>query len=113
MDEEEKNVLMFISFTRDEMASVLRQPYSDENGAMMLDFSESLLEGAELIARKHTYKKDSEEGMLDVVEHMGFLLERITKYYISHKAGLTRRRLIRKQTRMTATMIFIPRSSTL
>ncbi|MCK5783271.1 MAG: hypothetical protein KAH06_02410 [Desulfobacterales bacterium] len=87
LDEEGKNVLMFISFTRDEMAGVLKQPYSDENGAMMLDFSESLLEGAELIAGKHTFKKDAEEDMLDVVENMEFLLERINKYYISHKAG--------------------------
>jgi hypothetical protein len=54
---------------------------------MMLDFSESLLEVAELIAEKHVGKNCGEEGMLNVVERMEFLLERITKYYISHKAG--------------------------
>jgi hypothetical protein len=87
MDEEDENVLLFITYTRDELKEILSQPYNDENGALMLDFSESLLEGANLMASKHIHKENVEESMLVVVNQMEFLLERINKYYIAHKAG--------------------------
>ena len=87
LDDEEKNVLMFIAFTRDEMKEVISQAYTEENGALMLDFSDSLLEGSELIASKHTQKKDFKEAMLVTMKRNLFLLERITKYYIAFRAG--------------------------
>ncbi len=86
-DDEDSGVLTFISFSRDEMEGILKQPYSEENGALMLDFSESLLEGASLIAGKHHNEEDAEANQLVVVKQMAFLLERINKYYIAHKAG--------------------------
>ena len=86
-DEEEQGVLTFISYARDEMVGMIKQPYTEENGALMLDFSESLLEGASLIAGKHLHEEDAEERELVVVKQMGFLLERVNKYYIAHKAG--------------------------
>lgn len=87
IDEEERNVLLFITYTRDELYETLSKPYNEENGALMLDFSESLLEGAELMASKHIRKDNVEEGMLVISKRMEFLLERINKYYIAHKAG--------------------------
>lgn len=87
LDEEGKNILSFLSFTHDDLKETLSQPYSEENGALMIDYSESLLEGAELIAQKHHNKKDSKERMIVVTERMLFLLERITKYYIAFRAG--------------------------
>ncbi len=87
IDEETQGVLSFIVFARDEMKITLKQPYSEENGAMMLDFSESLLEGATLIGQKLFQKDDTEQAGLVTVKQMEFLLERINKYYIAHKAG--------------------------
>lgn len=87
IDEEAEGVLTFIVFSRDEMKSTLKQPYSEENGAMMLDFSESLLEGASLIGQKLFQKNDTDHAGLVTVKQMEFLLERINKYYIAHKAG--------------------------
>ncbi len=86
-DDEVKGVLTFIEFSRDEMKTTITQPYSEENGAMMLDFSESLLEGATLIGQKQIVKNDTEQTGLISVKQMEFLLERINKYYIAHKAG--------------------------
>ncbi|MEN8199467.1 MAG: hypothetical protein ABFR63_05270 [Thermodesulfobacteriota bacterium] len=86
-DEEAMGVLTFISFSRDEMEGTLKQPYSEENGALMLDFSESLLEGASLIAGKQGSEADAAAAELVIVKQMGFLLERMNKYYIAHKAG--------------------------
>ncbi len=86
-DEEEQGILTFVEYARDEMKITIKQPYSEENGAMMLDFSESLLEGASLIGQKYFNEENVEEAGLVAVKKMGFLLERISKYYIAHKAG--------------------------
>lgn len=86
-DDEEQGVLTFVEYARDEMKATLKQPYSEENGALMLDFSESLLEGATLIGENHFNKSNAEEAELLTVKRMEFLLERISKYYIAHKAG--------------------------
>ncbi|MCI5164643.1 MAG: hypothetical protein D3903_00795 [Candidatus Electrothrix sp. GM3_4] len=53
----------------------------------MIDYSESLLEGAEFIAKRYTHQNKSEEVMLVSVEHSLFLLERINKFYIAYQGG--------------------------
>ena len=85
---EEKNVMLFFGFTRDEMKETLSQEYSLENGALIMDYSESLLEGTELISAKHKNLNAVSETMLVNVEKMEFLLERINKFYIAHYSGL-------------------------
>lgn len=86
-DEEQKSMLLFLQFTHDELKDTVNKPYSKERGALMLDYSETLLEGAELLAKKHTHKNDKKEQMLIITERMKFLLERITKYYIAFRGG--------------------------
>ena len=53
----------------------------------MLDYSETLLEGAESIASAHNYDFSDEEKMLMVTKKMEYLLERITKYYMAINVG--------------------------
>jgi len=84
---EEKNIAIFLSYTRDELDKALAKPYSLENGALMIDFSESLLEGADFLSGVYGKGKTGEAGMLAEVENLMFLLERVNKYYIAHKAG--------------------------
>lgn len=86
-DKEAKNIATFLVHTRNELDNVLTKPYSQENGALMIDFSESLLEGANVLAAKHLKGNNAEETMLVEVERLNFLLERINKYYIVHHAG--------------------------
>lgn len=88
LGEEEKNVMLFFKFTRDEMKEALAADYSLENGALIMDYSESLLEGAELIASRHKNLNAESETMLVTVERLEFLLERINKFYIAHYSGL-------------------------
>lgn len=88
-NKEQQRMMQFMSFTMDEIKETIGQTYSKENGALMLDYSETLLEGAESIAQKHIHKGDKTEAMLVAVEKMIFLLERATKYYIAFKAGFT------------------------
>lgn len=83
---EEKNLGKFLAYTHGELASMMGKPYTKEAGALMIDYSESLLEGANSLAGKHK-GKGAEVGMLGEVEQLLFLLERVNKYYIAHKAG--------------------------
>lgn len=84
---EEKNIAIFLSATRDDLDKTLAKPYSLETGALMIDFSESLLEGADFFSGVYGKGKTGEAGMLSEIENLIFLLERVNKYYIAHKAG--------------------------
>lgn len=85
---EERNVLSFFKFTLSDLEDVINEPFSNENGALIIDLGESLLEGAELIVSKHKDSSNQAELMLLTVERMELLLERVNKYYISHYSGL-------------------------
>ena len=85
---EEENIMTFLNYTYDELETTLATSYSKEHAALLIDYSESLLEGAEFLSSRHRSKKaDSEEHMLVEAENLRFLLERINKLYIAHKAG--------------------------
>ncbi|WP_446008333.1 hypothetical protein [Candidatus Electrothrix sp.] len=84
---EEKNIVVYLEYTTEELLNLVDKPYSKENGALMIDYSESLLEGAEFVAQQHMQKGNAEEEMLVAVEEMLFFLERINKFYIAYQAG--------------------------
>jgi hypothetical protein len=85
-DEEEETVAIFLDYTYNELKNILNKPYSKDNGALIIDYSESLMEGGAFIAEGHIHKESPEEVMLVMVEHMLFLLERINKLYIAYQA---------------------------
>ncbi|MCI5143258.1 MAG: hypothetical protein D3909_16340, partial [Candidatus Electrothrix sp. ATG1] len=86
-NKEERDIVVFLEYTMSELLTIVNKPYSKENGALMIDYSESLLEGAEFVAEQHIHSQDNEESMLVTAEHMLFLLERINKFYIAYQAG--------------------------
>jgi len=88
-DKKQQRMVKFMSFTLDEIKETAAQPYTNERGALMLDYSETLLEGAESLAKKYIHKKDKKEKMLITTKKMTFLLERATKYYIAFRDGFS------------------------
>jgi len=88
-DKKQLRMVKFMSFTLDEIKKTISQPYTNERGALMLDYSETLLEGAESLTKKYTHKNDKKEEMLITTKKMNFLLERATKYYIAFKDGFS------------------------
>lgn len=84
---EEKNIVVYLEYTLDELLDLVDKPYRKEHGALMIDYSESLLEGAEFVTKQHIRKENSEEVMLVSVDELLFLLERINKFYIAYQAG--------------------------
>jgi len=85
--ENTKKILTFLAYSRDQITEAISMPYSPDNSALILDYSEILLEGAEKIAKVHSYSFSNEEQMLIDVKSMAYLLERISKYYMVFQSG--------------------------
>ncbi len=86
-NESTKKLLTFLAYSRDQITETVAMPYSVENSAIILDYSEILLEGAEKIATRHSYTFSQEEQMLINVKNMAYLIERMSKYYMVFQAG--------------------------
>lgn len=79
-----ENLIVFIEFTVADLVSVVNEPYSELNGALMIDFGESILEGIDAILETEA---TSLKTNLIAIEDLKFNLERMTKYYISFRGG--------------------------
>ena len=82
-DEDSKDVLAFLDYSKEKMMEVLEDPLNKDNPSLMLDYSEILLEGAESISRNIEYTPSAEENMLMRMKDISFLISRMTKYYIA------------------------------
>ncbi len=94
--EDTRNLLNFLIFGSEQISETITEPFDVENAALMLDYSEVLLEGAESIANEYSYTFSKEEQMLISVKNMAYLVERMTKYYMAFQAGFTDHNNIRQ-----------------
>jgi len=83
-----KNILDFLTYNTDEIKALIEEKSTQESSILMLDYSESFLEGANSIALAHKYEFTSEEKMLMEVKEFEYLLERVSKYYIASNLNL-------------------------
>ena len=86
-DSDTKDILEFLAYSKDQIEQIFNEKADKEKAALMLDYSETLLEGADSIANTHKYDFSDEEKMLMVTKEMEYLLERITKYYMTIHVG--------------------------
>ncbi len=86
-DTDTKDILEFLSYSKEQIEDIFSHKPDKEKVALMLDYSETLLEGANSIANTHAYKFSKEEKMLMMTKKMKYLLERIMKYYIASYIG--------------------------
>ena len=86
-DTDTKDILEFLAYSKDQIEEIFNEKVDKEKAALMLDYSETLLEGADSIANSHKYDFSEEEKMLMVTKEMEYLLERITKYYMALHVG--------------------------
>jgi hypothetical protein len=86
-DADTKDILEFLAYSKDQIEQIFNEKVDKESAALMLDYSETLLEGADSIANAHKYDFSDEEKMLMVTKEMEYLLERVTKYYMAIHVG--------------------------
>lgn len=86
-DADTNNILEFLAYSKEEILNILQKEPSSEYAILMLDYSETLLEGADSIGRTYAYTFSREEEMLVVSKNISYLLERIMKYYMALYQG--------------------------
>jgi hypothetical protein len=86
-DEDTKNILEFLTYSKDQIEELLQKKPNKKDAALMLDYSETLLEGANSIAKAHSYIFSRSEKMLMLGKNMEFLAERSAKYYLALGIG--------------------------
>jgi len=82
-DGDTKDILEFLAYSKDQIEQMFNEKADKESAALMLDYSETLLEGADSIATAHKYDFSDEEKMLMITKKIEYLLERVMKYYIA------------------------------
>lgn len=83
-----KNILDFLIYNKNEIKELLTERVNKERCILILDYSESFLEGANSIASVHSYTFSHEEKMLMSMKELEYLLERVSKYYIASNLHL-------------------------
>lgn len=83
-----KNILDFLTYNKNEIKELLTKGVNKETSILILDYSESFLEGANSIASVHIYAFSDEEKMLMSMKELEYLLERVSKYYIASNLNL-------------------------
>ncbi|RRS30301.1 MAG: hypothetical protein P794_07570 [Epsilonproteobacteria bacterium (ex Lamellibrachia satsuma)] len=86
-DTDTKDILEFLAYSKDQIEQIFAEKPDKEKAALMLDYSETLLEGADSIAAAHKYEFSREEKMIMVTKKMEYLFERVTKYYMALHVG--------------------------
>lgn len=88
-DEEIRNLLSFVEMSSEEFKEVSTEAYSLDNAQLILDLSESMLEGSEYVLS--TLKETmgiNESNMVVLAARQSVLAQRIAKYYIAYQSGI-------------------------
>lgn len=80
--------LMFIEVIWADLKETLSQEYSRDTGLLVIDMGEVLLEGSENVTKVLYEGGVKESGMINVIEHQRYLVERMAKLYVISIAGL-------------------------
>jgi hypothetical protein len=82
-----KDLLKYLNYNKENIEKLLLQKVTKERSLKMLDYSEILLEGADSIAKEHSYLFNTEEAMLMNIKKYEYLIERLGKFYMASGLG--------------------------
>jgi len=88
-DPEIKNLLSFVELSMEDFRSTANEPFNLDNAQLIIDLSESMLEGSQYVVDSLKEKVNQNESV--IVGKAGkqrMLAQRIAKYYIAYQAGI-------------------------
>jgi hypothetical protein len=87
-EKEIQDVLSFQSFAFTEFKALVTQPYNSENGALVLDLSETLLETShDVVLKLEALSKRPKDRIVNLAGRQRMLSQRIAKFYIAYRLG--------------------------
>ena len=88
-DSEIKNLLDFVTLSSNELKEIANRDFTPDNAHLILDLTESMLEGNQYIVdslkKSHNIK---ESNILEKAAKQRMLSQRIAKYYIAYQSGI-------------------------
>jgi hypothetical protein len=88
-DPEIKNLIAFVNMSEDELESTAKKPFSLDNAQLVLDLSESMLEGSQYIVDSlKSMTKTKGSAFVSISGKQRMLAQRIAKYYIAYQSGI-------------------------
>jgi hypothetical protein len=88
-DEEINNLLDFVELSSNDFNRTINQPFSLDNAQLILDLSESMLEGSQYVVDSlKSSIKIEESQIIEIVGKQRMLAQRIAKYYIAYQTGI-------------------------
>jgi len=88
-DPEIKNLLDFVALSSDDLKELASKEFSLDNAQLILDLSESMLEGSQYVFDSLQKRlKIKESNIIAIATKQRMLSQRIAKYYISYQSGI-------------------------
>ena len=88
-DPEIKNLLSFVELSIEDFKSTANEPFNLDNAQLIIDLSESMLEGSQYVVDSLKEKvKEKESAIVGKSGKQRMLAQRIAKYYIAYQAEI-------------------------
>jgi len=88
-NEEIKNLLNFVELSSNDFNQTIHKSFTLDNAQLILDLSESMLEGSQYIVDSiKSTTKEQESKIIDIAGKQRMLAQRIAKYYIAYQTGI-------------------------
>jgi len=88
-DPEIKNLLSFVELSIEDFKATANEPFNLDNAQLIIDLSESMLEGSQYVVNSLKEKvKEKESAIVGKAGKQRMLAQRIAKYYIAYQAGI-------------------------